>query len=367
MIGDTLFNLRNRLLGSARFRQWAQKMPVAQLVANHRACELFRLASGFIHSQVLLSCVRLDLFERLRDGPAALETLAAESSVPPQRLAHLLRAAAALGLLEARGETRYGLGPLGAAMVGNESVAAMVEHHALLYRDLEDPLAVFADPAHETALASLWPYASSDEPQALDESDVSAYTQLMSTSQAMIAEQVLDAWSLHSCRSLLDIGGGSGAFVSAAVRRWPDLDATIADLPGVAAIAAQRIEAEGLADRISVVAADATQDELPGGFEVVSLVRIVHDHDEPKALAILRAARQAMAPGGRLLIAEPMADAPGAGRLIDAYFNVYLLAMGSGRPRTFRELRALLEEAGFGDVRRHRTHVPLITSVLSAA
>ena len=85
----------------------------------------------------------------------------------------------------------------------------------------------------------------------------------------------------------------------------------------------------------------------PKGFDVVSLVRILHDHDEPVAMSILASARHALKEGGTLLVAEPMADAPGAGGLIAAYFHVYLLAMGSGRPRSFDELSHLLEKAGF--------------------
>jgi demethylspheroidene O-methyltransferase len=66
------------------------------------------------------------------------------------------------------------------------------------------------------------------------------------------------------------------------------------------------------------------------------------------------------------LIAEPLAGMDPAGALIDAYFNVYLLAMGSGRPRTIAGLSELVRAAGFGPIRRHRSPVSLVTSVLSA-
>jgi len=360
---DTLFDLRNRLLGSATFRAWAQKLPITRGVARRRANALFGLASGFIHSQVLQACVRLDLFERLAGGAVPAATLAEAHGLDPERLAHLLRAAAALDLLEARADDRYGLGPLGAAMVDNRSVTAMVEHHALLYADLEDPLAIYRGDA-QTRLSTLWPYAAGGDPERLDAADVSAYTTLMAESQAMIAEQVLDAVALGDCRTLLDVGGGAGAFVSAAAARWPDLQLTIADLPGVADIATQRISAAGLDRRVTVVGVDAAAEPLPGGFDVVSLIRILHDHDDERAVALLGAARRALGAGGRLVVAEPMAGPGRAGALIDAYFNVYLLAMGSGRPRTAGQLTALLERAGFRDVRRRPTRVPLLTSVL---
>lgn len=354
------------MLSSASFRRKAEKSFFTQWVARRQANRLFRLASGFIHSQVLVACLRLGLLEHLRDGPQELPAIAGELGIPPGRAQHLLRAAAALELVEERDPGVYGLGMLGAALCDNESVTAMVEHHSILYADLADPVALFADPDVETGLGKLWPYAPGGRSGGLTPHDVESYTALMAASQAMIAGQVLDAYPLDQAGTLLDLGGGAGAFVTAAVRRWPGLRARVVDLPAVAEIARERIAAEGLSGRIEVLGVDATREPLPGGNDVVSLVRVLHDHDDEKALALLNAARTALAPGGHLLVAEPMAGRRGAGPLVDAYFQVYLLAMGSGRPRNRSEQEALLRAAGFRHVGRRRTALPLITSVLVA-
>ena len=81
---------------------------------------------------------------------------------------------------------------------------------------------------------------------------------------------------------------------------------------------------------------------------------------------LLAAARQALAPGGTLLVAEPMADTPGAERMGAAYFGMYLWAMGSGRARSADELGTLLRQAGFAHVHERPTAVPLQTRVLVA-
>ena len=325
------------------------------------------MAGGFIHSQVLASCLQLDLFNHLRDGPRSSSELARLVSLPEDRALHLLRAASALRLLEARPGDQFGLGVLGAATIDNPSIVSLIRHHAGLYRDLSDPVGLFRGTLEHPEMQALWPYATSDRPGGLDAGDVSAYTELMATSQAMVAEQVLAAYSFRKHRRLLDIGGGSGAFATAVHARWPHLSLTIADLPGVAEVARAELEAKGLSAAIEVVGADAIRDELPGGFDVVSLVRILHDHDDDMAQQFVSAARQSLSDDGVLLIAEPMADAPGAGPLIDAYFNVYLLAMGSGRPRGMDELRAMLERGGFTRIRSIRTRIPLITSVVAAS
>ena len=366
MVGASIFNLRNRLLASARFRRWVQKIPVIQRVANSRATSLFRVASGFIHSQVLLTCVRMGLFDRLAAGPLPVASVAADAGWPEDRTRHLLHAAAALELLELRPGDTVGLGKLGATMVGNEAIGALVEHHALVYEDLEDPVSLFAGSAGATRMSALWPYAGAERPASLAADDVRRYTELMAASQTMVAEQVVDAFPFRRHSTLLDIGGGAGAFAMAVARRWPHIGVTVADLPAVAGLAADAVAAAGLSERVTVVGADAVAGELPTGFDVVSLVRILHDHDDDRALAMLEAARRALAPGGTLLIAEPLAGPDPAGALIDAYFQVYLLAMGSGRPRTVGEISALATSAGFGPVRRHRVSVSLVTSVLSA-
>lgn len=366
MLHNRLFKLRNRLLTNPGFRRWVQKTFIGQWIANRQAYRLFRIASGFVHSQVLLACVRLDLFERLRHGPRTLTAIADELALPADRSRHLLDAASALGLLEARANGSYGLGMLGTAMTDNTPLTALVRHHAALYEDLVDPVSMFASDGPSRRMAELWPYATADTPRSLDADAVGAYTTLMASSQSMIAEQVLNAVSLRRYRSLLDLGGGAGAFVAAVAERWPHLELTLADLPAVAEIARQRLDAKGMRERIGVIEVDAAKDTVSGTYDVVSLVRILHDHDDERVLRLLATARAALVPGGLLLVAEPLAGKRPPGDLIDAYFSIYLLAMGSGRPRRFEALSGLLEKAGFTRIRRRPTRVPLITSVVVA-
>jgi demethylspheroidene O-methyltransferase len=97
---------------------------------------------------VLLACVRLRLFDHpARRRARVAEALATLLDLPPEGAERLLRAAAALDLVTPRDDGRWALGPLGAAMIGNPGIAAMVEHHALLYADLADPVALLRRPA----------------------------------------------------------------------------------------------------------------------------------------------------------------------------------------------------------------------------
>jgi demethylspheroidene O-methyltransferase len=92
----------------------------------------------------------------------------------------------------------------------------------------------------------------------------------------------------------------------------------------------------------------------------------VHDQNDDAVLQLLRSIRRAIAPGGVLLIAEPMLGTRGAEPVAAAYFGFYLLAMGQGRPRSRETIAGLLRQAGFGGVRTHRTTAPMLARVLTA-
>jgi demethylspheroidene O-methyltransferase len=242
----------------------------------------------------------------------------------------------------------------------------MVEHHRLLYADLNDPVALLRGAGRDTALARYWPYAGADCPDALTSDQVRNYTALMSASQALIAGDVLDAYPLHGHRRLLDVGGGEGTFLIAAASLAAELEVVLFDLPAVADQARTRFAAAGLSHRAEAIGGDFLSQSLPQGADIVSLVRVIHDHDDGAALALLRNVHRALPRDGTLLIAEPMADTSGAESVGNAYFGFYLLAMGSGRPRSQDELGRLARQAGFNRVRPLPTRRPMLTQALVA-
>ena len=363
---DRLHAWRDRLLASPRFHRWAAALPLTRWIARRRSRELFDLCAGFIYTQVLLASVRSGLLDAIAEAPRASEDLARDLDLPPMAVQRLLDAAGALRLVEQRSEGRYGLGDLGAVLVASPGIRAMVEHHALLYRDLADPLALLRGERGDTALGRYWAYAGDDAPDALPEGRVSGYSELMALTQPMVAAEALDAYSLRRHRRIMDVGGGEGGFLSAAAARWPHLRGRVVDLPAVAERARARFEQEGVAHRLEAQGADFFRDPLPADADIVTLVRILHDHDDADAARLLGNIARSVAPGTTLLVAEPMSGTPGAERVGDAYFGIYLFAMGRGRPRTPAENEALLRDAGFGQVRLLRGRNPVHARVLAA-
>jgi demethylspheroidene O-methyltransferase len=358
--------LRDRLLADPRFQRWAAAFPPTRHIARRESRALFDLCAGFVYSQVLFACTELRLFEVLRHGPQATQGLAKRLGLEPTAAGRLLEAAAALRLVEGDEASGWRLGPLGAVMSGSPGIAAMVEHHRLLYDDLRDPVALLRGDTQPTRLAQFWSYARADTTTAIDPASVADYSQLMSASQSLVADDVLDAYPVHRHRCLLDVGGGEGVFLAAVARRAPRLRLMLFDLPPVAARARRRLEEAGLADRVAIHAGNFGSDRLPAGADLVSLVRVVHDHDDAAVLRLLRAVREVLPPDGALLIAEPMSGQAGTEPMADAYFGFYLLAMGQGRPRTPAAVMQLVRAAGFRDARTRPTARPLLASVVVA-
>ena len=352
---------RNARVASPAFQSWAAANPFTRAATRKDGERLFDLVAGFVHSQVLFAVVELDLLAELMDAPQTADTLAARHRIAPQRMGALLRGAAALGLLE---ETRegYQTARLGAAATGVPGLADMIRHHAVFYRDMADPLALLRGEA-ETELARFWPYVFGAQGGMPD--DVAArYSELMAQSQGLVAEETLRAVRFDGIRTLMDVGGGTGAFLTAVGQAAPTPRLVLFDLPEVAPAARARFEAAGLSERVTIVPGSFRDDPLPRGADAISLVRVLYDHADETVAQLLRAVHAALPPGGRVIVSEPMTGARRPERAGDVYFAFYCMAMQTGRARAPGEVAGLLRAAGFERVTHRPTARPFVTSVV---
>ena len=368
----------DKKLTDPSFSRWAAGHLFTRWLTQRRARQVFDVMAGFVYSQVLLACVRLRIFELIKESPRTLEELAQICQVPAAALQRLMDSALALRLLSLRGQDRYGLGALGAPVAGHPGIRAMIEHHAVLYHDLQDPVALLRDQVSDGHLMAYWPYVQThpqelgsdhqplQAPRVWAQEKVSRYSQLMSASQPFVVDEVLAAYSFvhHTC--VLDVGGGQGTFVSRLAGHAKHLKFKLFDLPQVAELAQINFNKQFLADRIETFGGDFLKDPLPEGADLVTLVRVAHDHPDAQVNMILRAIFKALPAKGTLLLTEPMAQARDEPPLGDAYFHFYLLAMGSGRLRTARELSDMILGAGFHSVELLANTMPLQTQILIA-
>ncbi|MFL0670040.1 MAG: methyltransferase [Erythrobacter sp.] len=358
---------RNAIFASPRFQYWAARLPLINWIAKSRARGAFDMLAGFAYAQTLRAYVESGIFAVLAEGPVSTAEVATRLELSHDAAACLLRAGRALMLSEEARDDGWMLGEQGAVIAANPGVQAMVRHHRLLYADLADPLALLrADRREPTHLSRFWSYAGALHGAGERGRDTAEYSALMAASQHFVADEVLASVSFTGVRRLLDVGGGHGAFLGAVGGRYPGLELGLFDLPEVAAKGAELLAERLGPGRITGHGGNFFTDPIPTGFDMVSLVRILHDHDDAPARALLANIHRSLAPGARLLIAEPMAQIPGAEAMGEAFFGLYLWAMGSGRARSQAEIIAMLRASGFASARAVATAQPVNTSVIIA-
>jgi demethylspheroidene O-methyltransferase len=366
-LADRLFKWRDDLLANPRIQDLTVKLPLLRSIADQRTRSLFRLCTGFVQTQIVTACVELDVLDVLAEGPASADEIGERIGLEAHAAEKLLDAAAAIALVRRRRDGCYRLDELGAALRGAPGVIEMIRHNQVFYRDIRDPVVILRGQNRDTELAEYWPYAGGTPGvSSLEPDKTSKYSTLMAATQPLIAEDVMAAYPFQTHQQLLDIGGGHGAFASAVAQRHPKLRVAVLDLPSVATEAEARFASEGIADRATALGGDFHRDELPLGFDVITLVRILLDHDDEAVRLLLQRVHHAARPGGTILIAEPMARARNAEAIADAYFGFYLMAMGRGRTRTAEHISRLLSEAGFEEPRVVSTRRALITQLISA-
>lgn len=350
----------NRLVSSARFQKWAAGSFLTRRIVRREGEALFDLLSGFCQSQVLMALVQFNIPDMLMDRPMTGGELAARCNVPAERMTILLRAALALGLLKQKRDGRFRVTRRSAALVGVPGLAAMIKHHDILYRDLADPVAFFKGET-ETELAGFWPYVFGGDM----EPDVAAtYSDLMAQSQLLVADDTLRSLDLSGVTTLMDVGGGSGAFLEAVGRVYPRLNMVLFDLPEVAPSAMPRFEQAGMADRTRIAGGSFKTDPIPQGADAISLIRVLYDHSDATVATLLFKCFDALPANGQLFISEPMSGGNAPEPAGDVYFALYTLAMQTGKTRSIAEISALCADAGFEVVAAPRPLRPFVTRCL---
>ena len=348
-----------RLAGSRRFQAWAARMPILRRIARAEGAAVFDIVAGFVNAQVLMALVELRVLHLVQDGVKSAAQMAVLCAVPPERMQVLLQAGAGLGLLRRQRDGRFALALRGASVLGVPGLQAMVQHHRALYDDLADPVA-FLRGGEETRLARFWPYVFGAA-GAVDPAVTATYSDLMAESQVLVAEDTLAMVSLAGVRRLMDVGGGTGAFLAAVGAVYPAVQLALFDLPVVLDGAGQR-----LGGRVTLHPGSFRDDPLPLGADAISLVRVLYDHDDATVARLLAAVHAALPPGGRLIISEPMSGGATPDRSTDVYFAVYTMAMQTGRTRSAQEISSLMRAAGFVNIWNKTGFRPFVTSVITA-
>ena len=155
---------------------------------------------------------------------------------------------------------------------------------------------------------------------------------------------------------VLDVGGGSGAFAVAFVRAGRGVTATVFDLPAILPLTKRYVSAEGLLDRIELVAGDYTTDELPAGYDLVFLSAIIHSNSPEENRKLVGKCARALNPNGTLVVQDFIMDESRTDPPAGAFFALNMLVgTTAGDTYTESEIRDWMKEAGLSDIDRRET------------
>lgn len=282
-----------------------------------------------------MALVELRVLHLVQGGALMAVQAGGLCGVLPERMQVLLQGGAGLGLLQRQRDGRFGLALRGAALLGVPGLEGLIRQHMALYADLADPVA-FLRGGQQTELARFWPYVFGT---AGDAAVTASYSTLMAESQVLVAEDTLRMVDLSSVRRLLDVGGGTGAFLAAVAVAYPEMKLDLFDLDVVLAKVTD--------PRITLHPGSFRDGALPVGADAISLVRVLYDHADSTVAQLLAAVHDALPPGGRVNASEPMSGGDRPDRTTDVYFALYTLEMQTGRTRSGAEVARMLTSAGF--------------------
>ncbi|MFF2520742.1 methyltransferase [Streptomyces liangshanensis] len=315
------------------------------MVTAYRASQLARVAAV------------LSLPEHLAEGEKTAEEIARAESTDPDATFRLLRMCASFGLVSAREGGRFAgtglLATLRADAPGSMRGLALTlsaPGHWLTWGRLPEAVISGGPQAVQALGRDLWDHYAEQPAEAAD------FALAMSGMTAAVGDEAARLIDTTGVERAVDVGGGNGSLVHALMAAHPDLSGVVLDLPSQVEQARARIGELGLQDRLTAETGDFFE-AVPEG-DLLLLRYILHDWDDESARRILTRCREALRPGGRLLVMELTVGELG-GPSIGPSQDLNMMVLFGGRERTSDEYGALFASVGLKLVSSTHTNSPM--------
>lgn len=301
-----------------------------------------QMALGYIVSRSIYVAAELGIADLLKDGPKSANNLADMTGTNAGILYRLLRILAGEGVFKEGPDGTFSLTPMSEAL--RTDVPDSVHAYVLMKHELEFPPLMDimhtvqqGEPAFiETFGSSVFDYLKENPGPA------ARFQAAMAAGHGKEDEEIADAFDFSQVNHVVDVGGGNGSLLSALLRRYDHLKATLFELEP--AITAAQSGAGGPLPGCDLIVGNFLEDVTPGG-DIYILKKVVHNWSEEEAITILRNCRRAMNEGGKVLIIETLVGQPNEptwGKMQD--FTMLLVFKG-GMERTTDEYAELLSKA----------------------
>ena len=304
--------------------------------------DLMAVGHGYQRSMILLTALKLGVFRALAGGECDARVLARRVGADAEKLSILLDALAALGLVGKRGRRYRNAKPARDLLLpGPRSKESILLHHL--------------DGWGEWGRLSATVRAGRTARGGAEGNWQENFIRGMEENARERAVSVAGRIPLRRGDRVLDLGGGPGTYAAAWADACPGAEITVLDTPATLRVARKILREKGASGRVRLVEGDFLEDPLGGPYDFVWISQILHAYSGPDCVKLLRRARSALVPGGRVaiqefLLAEGKTSPPGP-----VFFSVHMVAVTvGGRAYTAREIAAMMRAAGFRKISADR-------------
>lgn len=307
--------------------------------------ELTRLIFGFMVSRSIALAARLGIADLLQDGPKSADELAVATRTHERSLYRLLRALAGAGVFSEEAGRRFALTPMGKLLGRNASggIGAFAEIFGTewlwpVWGELDYSVHTGKSAFELKHGTSFFNYLQENPPAGR------IFHEGMTSFTSVFCDAVVRSYDFSGMRTLADVGGGHGYFLASILKHYPSMRGVLFDLASVVKDAPPVLQAQGVADRVAIMAGDFFAAARLNADAVI-MKHIIHALADDQALAVLCNCRDTLPVGGKLLLVEmavPQPNQPSIGKLLD----LQMLAFMNSYERTEREYADLLERAG---------------------
>jgi ubiquinone/menaquinone biosynthesis C-methylase UbiE len=324
--------------------------------------EVSDVAFGFMASKALFAALHYSVFTHLAEGPLTAEKLASAADLHPERARTLLTALASIGLVSIN-DDRFGNSPAaeaflvkGAKYDFGDYLRLQVDRQMYSMLDQIEPALANRLPDEATSSYAEW----FSDPQ-----EARIYSASQHAGSLGPASGLAKSVDLSSARTLLDVGGGTGAFSITLCKAFPQLKATIVDFDTVTQIGKEYVDKAGLSDRISYVSGDALETQWPRDVDVILMSYLFSGVPGERHEELITRAHDHLSPAGRILIHDFVVSADRTGPKLAALWQLQHTAF-TPHARSLDDgwLANQLTAAGFKDV-SVKPMIPAMTMLAS--
>jgi hypothetical protein len=308
---------------------------------------VFERSLGIVDTKALAVAADLGVADVLAAGPRTAEELGDELGVDADALDRLLRYLVGRGVFRRRRGQAYDNNAASALLRADDPASMRPwtrffgsDWHVRIWNELDHSVRTGESAAKAAFGRDFW-----EQLTEVDRAAGELFDDAMESVARVQQEIVAAKYDWPANGRICDVGGGTGTLLAGILAANPGARGVLFDLPAVVARAAPVLERAGVADRVEVVGGSFF-DGVPPGCDRYVLQAIVHDWDDESCVRFLTRCREALAPGGRVLVVEQTLPEHDGDHFIKALDLEMLVDTGKGRERTRDQFEALFARAG---------------------